>query len=176
MKAILVFQPFRYSFAKSRCERIEEESDSCGVVGDIALVVQSSLNNAGLPSRVKSVPRVIIDDARHVFPHILEIRNRVESVVLQVSPNALLEGNEHIGLVEFFRQSRLPMVAPLCLVDGPHLIGCFVVRADVFKPCPVGLRLSACPRQLLVGVGLGDCTHDRFFGSESHLGSCPCYR
>jgi hypothetical protein len=80
--------------------RVEEESDSCGVAGDVALVAQRSLNNAGLPGRVKRLPRVITDDARHVFPHVLEIRNRVESVVLQVSPNALLEGNdEHVGLL-----------------------------------------------------------------------------
>jgi hypothetical protein len=59
-----------------------------------------------------------MDDARPVFPHVLEIRNRVESVVLQVSPNALLEGNEHIGLIELFGQSRLPVVAPLYVVDG----------------------------------------------------------
>ena len=94
--------------------------------------------------RVESVAQVIIDDARHLVPHIWKIRDRVEPIVLQVSSHSTFERDELVGLVELGGQAGLAMVVAPGVVDGTHLIQCFIVRETlVNKASPIHLRLSA---------------------------------
>ena len=63
------------------------------------------------------------------------------------------------------------MSVPLDVIDRTHLAGCFeVYEVLVHKTRPIRFGLSACPRNLLVSVGLGQTAHDWLVWLVSHLG------
>ena len=86
-----------------------------------------------------------------------------------MSPDSFLKRDQHVGLVELVRQSGLPVVVALDVVDGAHLVWGFVVGSLRLESSPIQLWFAASPCRPLVDASLGQITMMGFVGLRAIL-------
>ena len=166
---------------KLGCKRCKKHLGGYGVVGSVVAVIKLQLWSDFRLHRLEGEASVLLDDVRHASTvhWIGDISNCVQTTILELPPDRVLEGYQVVGRIKLRFETRLAKVVTRL---GAELVATLIRRhwrrrfAFTFKVSPTTIQFPSHPSDELGHINLEDVSHGWFSWLEGWSWGLHCRR